>query len=446
MEHPSDSITPPLSQMPNPTGRLYSHYDKNGKVSYSTEQPNTQTSIPEEKPIIKKKPRGWSKALQIFLFLLIVSALGLSYYSLNQISEIGEHVGQQVAIMPMSQHDNAPKTNPEIAEEQIVDAVDNTQLNAVQQIIEDLATKQQDLEQGLSTTRLKQDEAKDFMTSTLAFINVTKTQLESQNQLITTINQELQQTQKINTELQTAQDWTLNEIDYLLNLAQYQLRFMQDSKMALAILSTANKKLQQWSQPQLSKPLIAQIEQDIVTLQTTQILDMTLIYSQFSDYIKQIAQLTLVKAATTPVATASPQNIDKQPLEIFSMLESWGNVTSMVWNEVKQLVTVSHNKNVDAGLLTDSQAFFVQQSLGLKLESARLALLKSDFPTFQMILSEATLWLNQYYDQNSMQVLEMQIGLKELQKTDFSTHYPNMNKALDILHRTEIQWREHFLN
>jgi uroporphyrin-3 C-methyltransferase/uroporphyrinogen III methyltransferase/synthase len=113
---------------------------------------------------------------------------------------------------------------------------------------------------------------------------------------------------------------------------------------------------------------------------------------------------------------------------------------------MKQLVTVSHNKNVDAGLLTDTQVFFIQQSLSLKLESARLALLKADFSTFQAVLTEAMLLLNQYFDQNSMQVVEMKIGLKELQQTDFSSHYPDMSKTLSILHHIKIQWHKHFLN
>ncbi|WP_353573386.1 uroporphyrinogen-III C-methyltransferase, partial [Candidatus Albibeggiatoa sp. nov. BB20] len=441
MANQSDSITP-LSQMPNPTGRLYPHYDEKGKVSYSTELPNAQATVSsEEKPPVNKKPRrGGSKILNTFSSLLILCLLGVSYYVFTQMYQIGEHVGQQVAIVSTSQH-SAAKLNQET--QQTTNDSNDTQLNMLQQAMQDLVAKQQNLEQGLSKTDLKQDEANHFIISIKEFMAATGAQLESQNQEITKIDEAVQHAKKISGKLQASQDWTLSEIGYLLNLAQHRLNFMQDSKTALSILATAKHKLQQWSQPQLSQPLIAQIEQDIATLQTMPSLDTTLISQQLSDYINQLPQLILVKAATPPPVKTT---VDKQPLAVFSMLESWGDVTSVVWNEMKQLVTVNHNENVDVGLLTDSQMFFVQQGLGLKLESARLALLKSDFQAFQTILNEATAWLNQYYDQNSMQVVEMQVGLQQLQKTDFSIQYPDMTKALDILQRTQKQWHEHFVN
>ncbi|MCV6638935.1 uroporphyrinogen-III C-methyltransferase [Candidatus Albibeggiatoa sp. nov. NOAA] len=432
----------PLSQMPNPTGRLYSHHDEDGNVSYSTEPPNAQAKSTQEKPTIKKKRRGWATARRFFSFLLVISALGLSFYVFKQMSHIGEQVGQQVTLVSTSQHSGIKAAQANDASEQLI-AENNSQLKVLQQLIQDVTDKQQSLEQQVSSLNAEQTKAKEAaQAQTVSQDTALKTAVTSIEQHLETVKQDIQQVQNDN--ILASQDWTLSEIRYLFNLAQHRLQFMQDSHTALQVLNAAKEKLQNWAQPQLAKPLVAQIEQDVATLQALQALDTTTIAKQLSSYIDQVPELNLVKAATPPAETS--ETVDKQPLEIMSILESWGDVTSVVWSEMKQLVTITHNENVDAGLLDDSQIFFVQESLRLKLETARLALLKSDFQTFQITTKEATAWLTQYYDQNAIQVVEMQLALQKLRKLDFSVDYPSMSQALDILKRVKAQWLEHVAN
>lgn len=467
----------PLSQMPNPTGRLYSHHDEEGNVSYSTEPPHGQKHhdeiTPEEnKPTRSKKYRSWSKVLNMFLFVLIVSALGLSYYMFQQMSHIGEHVGQQVAIVSTSQHSSAQNIFP--AEKQETPSVDvqktlqsltvkqqqleqqlsdsstaqaelqtlttkqqqlEQQLldaNDIQKELQTLATKQQQLEQQLSDLNAMQakveDSAKQQLETHKTALNIAVSSLE---QDVSGLKQTLQQVQNDNNV--NAQDWILSEVGYLLNLAQHRLQLIQDAQTALIILKAAKDKLQQWEKPQLTQTLIAQIEQDIKQLNLSKINSSTQIIQQLSQYIQQVPQLSLVKVATPPSISTPTES------KTVFMLESWGDVTSIIWREMKQLVTISYNENIDHGLLTSEQRFIVQQNLSLKLEAARLAFLKSDFTSFKNILHEANGWLNQYYDQNATNVLAMQTGLQQLNNTDFIVNYPDMSTSLTILNRIQLQ-------
>ncbi len=430
MTNQQDDSILPISQMPNPTGRLYSHHDEDGNTSYSTNPPSSDQHTPPKQSSIKKKPRKWSNALRVFLFLLITSTLGLSYYLFHQMIQIGEHVEQK----PITVTQQRSITKPVDSE------TDNT---ALQQQIQTWETKQQNLQQTLSEQKIVVD---TFINTLQQQINSLETRLMTQNEETTTlkllleqklsiipnIEQNLQQLRQVYSQQQITPDWTLNEIDYLLNLAQYRLQFMQDAQTALNILNLIKIRLQDWSQPQLIQPLIAQVEQDITALNTTQVVNITKVAQQLSTHIDQVEQLIIVKAATPPPANSTSK---QTPRQIFSTLESWGDVSSVVWNEIKQLITISYNENVDVGLLTEPQLFFIKENLRLKLESARLALLKSDFVTFRNVLDETVMWLQQFYDQNSTQVTAMQTNLQQLSKQSLAVTYPNMEVALNILQR-----------
>lgn len=471
MANQSEPIIP-LSQMPNPTGRLYSHHDEDGNVSYSTEPPNVQS---QPTTTTKKKRRRWSNALNFFLFILILGTLGIAYYLFDQMTQISEHVEQQVTVVPTSQNkplaENNKSTN-ELQPDEQVTVVASTQQNkpinelqpeeieqqitvasTTQQnkLINDLQQQIEELSQKIQPVSAKQQQTDALITKLTNQINELTKSVELQNaQLITLkpafdaalaeIKQEVMQVRNINNKVE--QDWTLQEVHYLLNLVQYRLDFMQDVKTASHILSSAKDKLQKWQQPQLTQPLIAQIEQDINTLQTIQQWDTTQIAQKLSNYINQVPQLSLVKTATPP--PAKPEPIENAA-PVWTMLDSWGDVGSVVWREIKQFISISHNENIDAGLLDNTQIFFIQESLRLKLESARLALLKSDFHTLQTALTESNAWLQRYYDQSAIQVVEMQIGLQQLQQIDFSINYPDMTSAQNILQRINIQWIEHFV-
>jgi uroporphyrin-3 C-methyltransferase len=368
----------------------------------------------------------------------------------NELQQQSDEVEQQIAVAPTTQHNKSVdnlQQQPEEVEQQIAVAP-TTQHN---KSVDDLQQQLEELAQKIQPVSAKQQQNDALIAELNNKISELTKNVELQNAQLTTlkpafdatlaeIKQEVMQVSNINNKAE--QDWMLQEVHYLLNLVQYRLDFMQDVKTASHILKTAKDKLQKWQQPQLTQPLIAQIEQDINTLQTIQQWDTVQIAQKLSNYINQVPQLSLVKTATPP--PAKPQPIENTA-PVWTMLDSWGDVGSVVWREIKQFISISHNENVDAGLLDNTQIFFIQESLRLKLESARLALLKADFHTLQTALTESNAWLQQYYDQSAIQVVEMQIGLQQLQKIDFSINYPDMTTAQNILQRINIQWIEHFV-
>jgi len=79
----------------------------------------------------------------------------------------------------------------------------------------------------------------------------------------------------------------------------------------------------------------------------------------------------------------------------------WDTLTERVWVEAKSLVRVTQIEHPEAMLLAPEQAYFLRESLKLRLLNARLALLSRQFDTALSDLQGAQNAVERYFDRSS---------------------------------------------
>jgi uncharacterized protein HemX len=210
---------------------------------------------------------------------------------------------------------------------------------------------------------------------------------------------------------QNPQEWTEAEVDYLLNLAQQQYQLLNNLPVSRALLIAARNRL-------IADPdnryehVITRLAADIDSLER--------FTPQNSNANAEKLNQMIAAADTLPVAPVSYQaqtNPDESSASSIKMppttLEDWKQYGNQLIEDLNGLFRISNGKPV-AAPINQSQHFFFQQSLRLKLETARLAFLTHNDSTYQQSLKEAQAWLNGYFDPDSELVKQMTLSFETL--------------------------------
>ncbi len=211
----------------------------------------------------------------------------------------------------------------------------------------------------------------------------------------------------------------LSELDFLLRSANERLRLFGDARSAGEALALANTQLQA-----LDDPVYLPVRQAVVAAQAA------LAATEQPDQLALSAQLDQAQARipalafpTAEVPAAAPEATAAEP-------GVWARLTGAV----RGLVTVRRNTE-EAGLITLEDKDFVRQGLWLQLESARLALLRSDADAYADSLLRATATLERYFDVDAGPARTLAGDLKALRAVDPTVSWPDISAPWSELQR-----------
>jgi uroporphyrin-3 C-methyltransferase len=330
-------------------------------------------------PITPPKSKKWGR---IFLLLLIVFIAGLAtfnYYLWQYLSDIKEQVKQQTTPL-----------NEKIA----------------------------DLRQQLGNLPQQDLETQPFVESLQKVEKQVVTLAQQQQQLQTTIQLLAQQPRY-------RADWLLAEVVYLLTIANQRLVLVADLEGALTALTLAEERLQQLNNPAVLS-IRKQLTADVDSLRKVKSPDIGGFAIQLTNYIAQVEKLPLLQRQHQ-IATKSVNKVETDSQRAEKPL------VETIWQEVKQLVVIRYNANVDTGFLTAEQSDLISQNLRLQLESARLALLRHDSKSLLAAIKIAQRWLDRYYDQRNNRVEKIQVFLSQLKKLELNPALPDISATLHHL-------------
>ena len=107
------------------------------------------------------------------------------------------------------------------------------------------------------------------------------------------------------------------------------------------------------------------------------------------------------------------------------------------WASVKQaasgLVKISKPGEGSMPLLTPDAEYFLRTNLTLKLEVARLALLRGEQAVFRQSLDDATTWLDEYFESGNTQVESAVETIKEIRDGVKVSTPPDISESLRLL-------------
>lgn len=217
--------------------------------------------------------------------------------------------------------------------------------------------------------------------------------------------------------------WALQEIDYLLNIANQRALLAHDIAGARQALEMADEQLEALSDYRLH-PLRALIAEDMMALDALADLDIAGMALQLQVAAKRINQLRVAKGpevtADTTSEAAAPANE-----------ASWQQAVNDVWQQIRSLVVIRHDQSGESAVLVPEQRYFLYQNLRLQLESARLALLNADASSYKHSLQTAVSWLERYFAGDERDA--MLNTLNALQQQQIEITIPDISASLNWL-------------
>lgn len=244
-----------------------------------------------------------------------------------------------------------------------------------------------------------------------------------QKQLAEKLQQLTDKQQLSNAELQKR--WALQEVKYLLNVANQRAVLAHDVVGAIQALIMADKQLETLSDYRLH-PLRAEIAEELMSLQSLTTLDIPGMAIQLQTLAAHVDKLRVKKGPEVDFSE-SPDTTDIANTET----PAWKQAISDIWQQLRSLVVIRHEQSGEAAVLAPEQRYFLYQNLRLQLESARLALLNADNNSFQHSLKTATTWLDKYFTGEERDAMLASLNSLAEQKIDVSI--PDISGSLNWL-------------
>jgi uroporphyrin-3 C-methyltransferase len=217
------------------------------------------------------------------------------------------------------------------------------------------------------------------------------------------------------------QAWQLEEVTYLLNMANQKALLMRDVQGALAALDLADSALVQMGDYRLH-PLRALIAEEKLALETLADIDVAGMAIQLQTLAAAVKSLRVKQG---PVHIAEVSSVAEENAL------TWQKAAGDIWQQLRSLVVIRHDDKGDSAVLVPEQRYFLYQNVRLQLESTRFALLTGDQAAFEYSLQTAIDWLDGYFVGQEYDA--MRSGLAALQRKDISIKMPDISGSLNWL-------------
>ena len=239
------------------------------------------------------------------------------------------------------------------------------------------------------------------------------------------------------------QEWQLNEINYLLELAHQRLILTGDTNLTQKALLIADDRLSGFVSPEILE-IRRSISDDLKKINELSVSDFSATAIDLSTLIYKIAELPLkgdnarpswenvqLEEGSEPATTA----IEK------SDQNNWLVWAKEIFGDVSRLVQIRRVDQTQLPKLESSQRFLAYENLRLQLLAGQLALLQRDQGVFEASIQQSRVWLIAYFEALDAAVVSFDRRLVEISEIQFAWEVPSISKTLDLM-REEIKRRE----
>lgn len=222
----------------------------------------------------------------------------------------------------------------------------------------------------------------------------------------------------------------LAAVEQLLMLAGDRLLLEEDANAAARALESAEARLAQLADPSLFRirEAITAERSALLAVPNVDTSSAALVLGSLLDRVPQL-----------PLRTRAPSHFHKPALRLStetSMEQTrwWQRVWVAVRSTLSSLFTIRRDDRAESlRLLPPEQEAVVYHALHLKLEGARVALLRREKPAFRENLRSALLWLEEYFREDDPGVMAAKAELERLQSLELAPALPEIGRGLALL-------------
>lgn len=218
----------------------------------------------------------------------------------------------------------------------------------------------------------------------------------------------------------------LGAVEQLLLLANDRLQLARDVRAAIVAIEAADGRLAALREPRLFAVRQA-LAQEKAALQAVPLPD----YAGAALTLSSLIQ----RAPRLPLAARLPTHFESavEPVLIADDARWYERVRASVLEALSSIFAVRHDTGPSPRLLGVEQEALVVQVLALKLEGARIALLRGDTVSFRDLCETASSWLDLYFREDDPGVAAAKGELERLQPLDLSPPLPDISRSLTLL-------------
>ena len=215
-------------------------------------------------------------------------------------------------------------------------------------------------------------------------------------------------------------------VEQLLLLANDRLQLARDVPAAIVAIEAADARLAALREPRLF-PVRQALAQEKAALQAIPLPD----YAGAALTLSSLIQ----RAPRLPLAARVPSHFEStpQPLLIADDARWYERVRASVIEALSSIFAIRRDTGPSPRLRGAEQEALVVQVLALKLEGARVALLRGDTVSFRDLCDSASAWLDTYFRSDDPGVAAAKAELERLQPLDLTPPLPDIGRSLGLL-------------
>jgi len=218
----------------------------------------------------------------------------------------------------------------------------------------------------------------------------------------------------------------LAAVEQLLLLANDRLQLARDVPAALVAIDEADARIASLRDPRLF-PVRQALAQEKAALQAVPLPDYAGAALTLSSLIQRAPRLPLVARVPTRFE-ATPERV------LLPEQARWyERVGASIREALSSVFAVRRDTGPSPRLLGAEQEALVVQVLALKLEGARVALLRGDTTSFRDLCESAAVWLDTYFQRDDPGVAAARAELERLRPLELSPPLPDTNRSLSLL-------------
>lgn len=218
----------------------------------------------------------------------------------------------------------------------------------------------------------------------------------------------------------------LATVEQLLLLANDRLQLERDVAAAIAAIESADARLVALKEPRLFAVRQA-LAQEKSALQSVPVPD----YAGAALTLSSLIQ----RAPRLPLAARVPSHFEAAAERVLVADDArwYERARAAVVEALSGIFTVRRDTGPSPRLLDVEQEALVVQVLALKLEGARVALLRGDTVSFRDLCESASTWLDLYFRDDDPGVAAAKAELERLQPLDLAPPLPDISRSLTLL-------------
>ena len=232
--------------------------------------------------------------------------------------------------------------------------------------------------------------------------------------------------------------WKLLEAEFLLHLVNQNLLINKDIRSSVKLLEQANELIRSLDD-NIFYPIRSAITADMAILNKITVHDVEGIYLQINSLLALIPNLSPQHNSMTEPTSSTQTTNDIQPdtnSNTFQnyWLKTFMNITEGIWHNISTMFrfSLSHKDSVRP-LLTQDNSSLIKLNLYLSLSQAQLALLTQQPEIYKSSLSNAQIWVTDYYFSENPTTKNFLSSLRDLLATQIITKLPVLTHGLDAL-------------